>query len=158
MNIIELKERQNISGNIKLSRIYDQLGELLKELKKKELPHKVIESINQDIEELNSTILTGNELRRLVKQKQTKIIRLVEKELKITPKNYYRNLWLILGISLGSGIGVVFGMSIANMGLLGIGVPIGMVIGIAVGMAMDKKAFEEGRQLNIEVKYKTCLL
>ena len=153
MNIIGLKERQNISGNIKLSRIYDQLGELLKELKKKELPHKVIESINQDIEELNSTTLTGNELRRLVKQKQTKIIKLVEKKLKITPKNYYRNLWLVLGMSLGSGIGAVFGISIGNIGLLGIGVPIGMVIGIAVGTAMDKKAFEEGRQLNIEVKY-----
>lgn len=153
MNIIELKERQNISGNIKLSRICDQLGELLKELKKKEVPHKVIESINQDIEELNSTTLTDNELRRLVKHKQTKIIKLVEKELKITPKNYYRNLWFVLGMSLGSGIGVAFGISIGNMGLLGIGVPIGMAIGIAVGTAMDKKAFEEGRQLNIEVKY-----
>ena len=153
MNIIALKERQNISGNIKLSRIYDQLGELLNELKNKELPDKIIESINQDIEELNSTTVTDNELRRLVKQKQSKIIKLVEKELKITPKNYYRSLWFILGMSLGSGIGVVFGISIGNMAFLGIGVPVGMAIGIAIGTAMDKKAFEEGRQLNIEVKY-----
>ena len=153
MNIIEIKERQNISDDIKLSRIYNQLGELLKELREKELPPEVIKSINQDIEELNFTILTGIELRRLVKQKQTKIIKLVEKELKITPKNYYRNLWLVLGMSLGSGIGVFIATSIGNMGLLGIGIPIGMVIGIAVGTAMDKKAFEEGRQLNIEVKY-----
>ena len=153
MNIIELKEKQNISDNIKLSRIYGQLGELLKELREKALPHEVIKSINQDIEELNFTILTGNELRKLVKQKQTKIIRLVEKELKITPKNYYRNLWFVLGMSLGSGIGVFIATSIGNIGLLGIGIPIGMVIGIAVGTAKDKKAFEEGRQLNIEVKY-----
>ncbi len=153
MNIIELKERQNISGNIKLSRIYAQLGELLKELKKKELPHKIIESINQDIEELNATTLTGNELRRLVKQKQTRIIKLVEKELKFIPKNYYRSLWFVLGMSLGSGIGVAFGISIGNMGLIGIGIPIGMLIGIAVGTAMDKKAFEEGRQIDVEIKY-----
>ena len=153
MNTIELKERQNISENIKLSRIYHQLGELIIELNEKELPHEVIKSINQDIEELNFTTLTNNELRRLVKQKQTKIIKLVEKELKIAPKNYYRNLWLVLGMSLGSGIGVFLAISFRNMALLGTGIPIGMVIGIAVGTAMDKKAFEEGRQLNIEVKY-----
>lgn len=153
MNIVEPKERLDLSGNIKLSRIYDQLAELLKELKKKELPHRVIESVNQDMEELNTATLTGIELRRLVKQKQTKIINLVEKELKITPKNHYRSLWFILGISLGSGIGVCFGIIIGNMGLLGIGIPIGMVIGMAIGSAMDRKAFEEGRQLNVEIKY-----
>lgn len=147
MNIIEPKERQNISDNIKLSRIYNQLGELLKELEKKELPHKIIESVNQDIEELNTTTLTSNELRKLVKQKQTKIIKLVEKELKITPKNYYRSLWFVLGMIFGSAIGPGFGIS------FGIGIPIGMVIGIAVGSAIDKKAFEEGRQLDVEIKY-----
>jgi len=153
MNISEPKERQNISGDIKLSRIYDQLGELLKELKKKELPHKIIESVNQEIEELNSTTLTGNELRKLVKQKQTKIIKLVEKELKITPKNFYRSLWFALGMSFGAGIGGGFGIIIGHTGFVGMGVPIGMVIGFAVGSAMDKKAFEEGRQLDVEIKY-----
>lgn len=154
MNIIELKERQNISDNIKLSRIYVQLGELLKELKNKELTPEIIKSINHDIEELNSTFLINNELRNLAKRKQTKIIKVVEKELKIVPKNYYRNLWLVVGMSaFGLPIGVAFGLSIGNIGLLGIGLPIGMGIGIAIGSGMDKKAFEEGRQLDIEIKY-----
>jgi hypothetical protein len=38
------------------------------------------------------------------------------------------------------------------MGLIGIGLPLGMSAGIAVGSQMDKKAFEEGRQLDIEIK------
>jgi hypothetical protein len=147
MSIIELKERQDNSEDDKLSRIYSQLGELLKELKKKELPHQIIESVNQDVEELNATTFSENELRKLVKQKQTKIIKLVEKELKITPKNYYRSLWFVLGMIFGSAIGPGFGIS------FGIGIPIGMVIGIAVGSAMDKKAFEAGRQLDVEIKY-----
>ena len=46
MNIIELKERKDISENIKLSRKYAQLGNFLKELKKKELPLTVIEFVN----------------------------------------------------------------------------------------------------------------
>jgi predicted RND superfamily exporter protein len=154
MNIIELKERQNISDDIKLNRIYVQFGELLKELAKKDLPLKIIDSINQDIEEINSTSLTNNELIKLVKLKQTKIIKIVEKELKIVPKNYYRNLWLALGLSVfGLPIGVALGLSIGNMGLLGMGLPIGMVIGIVVGTGMDKKASEEGRQLDVEIKY-----
>lgn len=153
MSIIELKERQDLSGNDKVNRIYSQVREFLTELKKRQLPSKIAESINKDIDELNFTTLTGDALRRLVKQKQTKIIKLVEKELKITPKNYYRSLWLVLGMSLGSGIGAAFGISTRNMALMGIGVPLGMVIGMAVGIAMDKKAFKEGRQLDVEVKY-----
>jgi hypothetical protein len=153
MNIIELKERQNISDNIKLNRIYVQFGELLKELRKKDLPQKIIESINLDIEELNSTSLTSNDFSKLTKHKQTKIIKVIEKELKIVPKNYYRNIWLALGMSaFGLPIGVAFGLSVGNMGLLAIGLPIGMAIGMAVGSRMDKKAFEESRQLNIEIK------
>jgi hypothetical protein len=39
------------------------------------------------------------------------------------------------------------------MAFLGIGLPVGMVIGMAVGSGMDKKAFEAGRQLDLEIKY-----
>lgn len=153
MKISDLKERPNLSDNIKLSRIYLQLKALLEELRKKELPAQIIESINRDIEELNATTVTGNDLTKLVKQKQTKILKSVEKELRITPKNYYRSLWLPLGMSLGMVIGVAFGVSIGNLGMMGVGLPIGLGIGIAIGSAMDKKAFTEGRQLEIEIKY-----
>ena len=154
MNIIELKDRQNLSDDSKLSRIYIQFGELLNQLRKKNLPQNIIVVVNQDIEELNTTSFTGNDFRKLIKQKQTKIIKLLEKELKIVPKNYYRNIWLAVGMSVfGLPIGVAFGVSIGNMGLLAIGLPIGMAIGTLVGSRMDKKAFEENRQLDIEIKY-----
>jgi hypothetical protein len=145
MNLIEPKERKDISGDSKLSRTYVQFGALIKELKKKELPPSIIEPVNQHMEELNASVLTGNELRQLVKQKQTKIIKLLEKELKITPKNHYRTLGFTLGMIFGMSIGISFG-------LFAIGIPMGMVIGMAIGAAMDKKAFEEGRQLDVEIK------
>ena len=153
MNIIELKERQDISENIKLSRKYAQLGNFLKELKKKELPLTIIESVNNDIEAINGIPRTEFDLTISVTQTQRKIIKLVEKELKIVPKNYYRNLWTTLGMSVfGLPIGSIFGLTFRNGGLLGIGLPIGMLIGMLVGSQMDKKAFEEGRQLDIEIK------
>lgn len=154
MNIIELKERQDLSDDTKTNRIYIHLGEFLNQLRKKNLPQNIITSVNQHIEELNAASFTANDFRKLVKQKQTKIIKLLVKELKIVPKNYYRNIWLAVGMSVfGLPIGVAFGASIGNMGLLGIGLPIGMAIGTLVGSRMDKKAFQEGRQLNIEIKY-----
>jgi len=154
MNIIELKERQDLSADTKTNRMYIQLGEFLNQLHKKNLTQNIIESINQDIEEVNAASLTGNDFRKLVKQKQTKIIKLLEKDLKVVPKNYYRNMWLALGMSVfGLPLAVAFGASIGNMGLLGVGLPIGMAIGTLVGSRMDKKALEEGRQLNIEIKY-----
>jgi hypothetical protein len=153
IKMTELKENQTLLDNTSLSRIYAQLGELLKELEKKELPHKITEAINLDIEELNSTSQESKELGKLVKQKQAKIIKMVEKELKIVPKNYYRKIWFVLGMSVfGVPLGVAFGLSIGNLAFLGLGLPLGMSIGVLVGSIMDKKAFEEGRQLNIEIK------
>ncbi len=154
MKIIALKNRPNISNDIKLNKIYSQFEDLLKELEKKVLTQNIITFINDCIEQINSSSLEGQELRKLVKQKQTTILKKLEKELKIVPKNYYRNLWIILGMSaFGIPFGMAFGLSIGNLGFLGLGMPIGMAIGAAIGSKMDKKALEEGRQLGLEVKY-----
>jgi len=153
MNIKELKNREDFSNDDKLNRIYSQFGELLNELKKKELSQDVYKLINESVDILNLSTFNGAQLTKLLKHKQTAILKQVEKEHKIVPKNYYRTLWMVLGMSaFGLPIGVAFGLSIGNIGLLAIGLPIGMGIGIAVGMSMDKKAMNEGRQLNIEIK------
>ncbi len=149
-----LKQRPDIAGDIKLNRLYTQFGELLREIEKKELTPPISESINQHISEVNISPLTGNELLKLVKQKQSHIIKVLEKELKIVPKNYYRNIWMVLGMSaFGLPLGVAFGVSLGNLAFLGVGLPIGMGMGVAVGTSMDKKAFEEGRQLDVVIKY-----
>ena len=90
MNITELKTRQGIENDVKLSRIYSQFSELLSELKKKTLNQSVADTISQGVEEINASSLTGNELTKLVKQKQTAILKQAEKELKIVPKNHYQ--------------------------------------------------------------------
>ena len=154
MSYLELKDVQNISNNIKLSRIYLQFTELLNELKKKELSENIITIINDSIKHINSSTLTETQLRKLIKQNQTSILKQTEKELKIVPRNYYRNLWMLFGFTaFGLPIGIIFGAIIGNIGLLAIGLPIGMAIGAAFGLGMDKKAHREGRQLNLEIKY-----
>ncbi len=153
MTIIDLKERTDLANDMKLGSIYAQFGVLLNELRKKQLNEDLIKSINAFIETINASSVTGNDLRKLVKQAQTAILKQVEKEHKIVTKNHYRNMWMLLGFTaFGLPIGVSFGLSVGNIGLMAVGLPIGMAIGAAVGSSMDKKAVAEGRQLDIEIK------
>ena len=150
--IIELEERGNISENVKNSRVYYQFQELLSELRKKELPHRIIEIVNQDIEEINSAPLSNYELKVFIKQKQTKILKLIEKELNIVPQNHYQNMWVGLGMCVfGLPLGVVYGLFMSNMAMLGLGLPVGLAIGVLLGAYLDKKAAKEGRQLDIKI-------
>lgn len=153
MNIKELRNRQDVFAEKKRMAIYSQFEELLNELKKKELNQNVQSLINESVEHINASTLNGTQLTKLVKQKQTAILKQVEKEHKIVPKNYYRTIFMLFGMSgIGIPLGVAFGLSMGNIGLLGLGIPIGMAIGFAIGAFMDKKAFTQGRQLNIEIK------
>ena len=151
MEIIQLTKID--SSNPKIENSIVQFKILIETLNTKNLPENIVKKINFEISILNSSEIVGNSFLHLLKKKQNTIAKLIEKELKLVPKNYYRNLWLVLGMSVfGLPLGVAFGLSIGNLGLLGIGLPIGMVIGILVGSLMDKKAFESGRQIDIELK------
>lgn len=152
MNITALNERTGLAQDS--IPLYAQLEKLLNELRQKELPDPVIVQVNKHIEELNAYSSQDREFKKRVKKKQTEILKLVEKELKLVPRNHYRNLWLALGMSaFGLPLGVALGVSIGNMGLMALGLPVGMAVGVSVGTALDKKALEEKRQLNIEIKY-----
>jgi hypothetical protein len=149
----KLIERQNISENLNASNAYQQLGKLLNALEVKELPTETVDLINNEIEELNSISEIDKYFLKAIKEKENNVIKLIEKKHKIVPRNYYRKLWMILGMSaFGIPMGLVVGLSIGNFGMLGIGLPIGMAIGVGVGSSMDKKAFNQGRQLDFEVK------
>lgn len=154
MKIKELKNRPNIDQHKKLYASYSQFNNLLTALRAKELPSETISSMNDGIDRLNAVSGSEKELEKEIKNTQSRIIKLIEKEHKLVTKNYYRNTWLAVGMAaFGIPLGVAFGTSLGNMAFLGIGLPIGMAIGIAVGSGMDKKAFEEGRQIDLEIKH-----
>lgn len=153
MEILELNPKTDLGSDTKLSAAYSQFSDMVKAVKEKELNPTVVAALNDGIQSINSTLLTGKDLTKLIKTKQQGILKLLEKEQKIVPKNYYRTMWMLLGMtSFGLPMGVAFGMAMGNIGLLGLGLPIGMAIGLAVGTSMDKKALTEGRQLAFEVK------
>jgi hypothetical protein len=154
MEIIKPDLKPELLTDTKTKALYDQLQQLLNELEKKKISAETVEKINRETAIINSTALRDKDLHKVLKQKQNDIIKLLEKEHKIVPKNYYRNLWMAVGMgAFGLPIGVAFGLLMHNIALLSIGLPIGLGIGVVVGSSLDKKAEAEGRQLNVEIKY-----
>ena len=150
--IKELNKRSGIENNKRLASKYKFFEELISELNKKEIPSEIVDSINKEIDEINSFSDTNKGLLKLVKKKQASILELIEKELKLVLKNHYRNKWMAIGIgAFGVPFGVAFGAALKNMAFIGIGIPIGMAIGIAIGTAKDKEALDNGKQLDLEV-------
>ncbi len=153
MHLTPLNENPNAALSAKSNLYHTQIEYILNDLKGRDLPDYVIKSINADVEEINASTKTDYALHKLLKQKQRDIVKVLEKEMKIVPINYYRNLWMVLGMAVfGVPTGVAFGTAIGSMAFMGIWLPIGMAIGIAVGSVMDKKAMADGRQLSIEIK------
>jgi hypothetical protein len=88
LTIIELIERKSTIDDSKLNNLYLQFNDLLNELKKHKLPQKVTKTINQNVEELNTSVLMGKELNKRIKNNQTIILAQLDKELKIVPKKH----------------------------------------------------------------------
>jgi hypothetical protein len=152
--IKELHKKPELMLDKKFEKKYFVFSRLIKELQKRDLPDDVILQVNQQIESINSFYGESRQLSKLMKKGQNSILKLLDKKLKIIPRNYYRNLWMVLGLSaFGVPLGAAYGTLIGNMGMLGVGMPIGMVIGMAVGAKLDKKAKDSGRQLDVEVDY-----
>jgi hypothetical protein len=152
MEIKELLNRTEPDPVKKHSRLFGQFNFLLAELRKKELPDEVVMFINHGIERTNSARESSKAWRKELRRNQSNILTKIEKELKLVTKYHYRNRWMAIGMAaFGVPLGVAFGTSLGNMAFIGIGLPIGLAIGIAVGSDMDKKAFKEGRMLDVEI-------
>lgn len=151
MNFTKLKKVANYEQNKRLVKRYSALERLIQDLAKREIPAEVVESVNREIEKINSFTTADKTLSKQLRKSTSKILTLLEKKLKLVPKNLYRGRWMAIGMSMGVAIGAAFGVSMDNSGSIAIGIGIGMAIGLALGTRMDKKAKAEGRQIDFEV-------
>ena len=153
MIIKELNQKPGLTGDAKATEAYLQFEKLLTELRNRELPDEIVVSVNREIDDINATQFSGKDLVKQLKTKKSSILKLLEKEMKLVPKHYYMSIWMAVGMAaFGVPIGVALGLSLDNMAFIGIGLPIGMPIGMAIGVGMDKKASDEGRQLDLQLK------
>lgn len=142
--------RRGIEGNRSLIGVHDQLNWLLSELRRRKLPDEVVALINENLSVIEEA--SDAALQKTIKKVQADILKLLEKELKLVPRNYYKNTWMPLGLCFfGVPIGILLGAVFGNMAMVGVGLPFGLLLGVAVGMAMDTKANDQNLQLDFEV-------
>lgn len=154
MKLRTVNKKLRIDNTGKLGRKYQHFLELLKELQKRELSEEVAQSINEEIDKVNALSRSEKELEKQIDLSQHAILKLIEKELQLVPKNHYKRTWLALGIAaFGIPLGVAFGSSLGNMAYIGIGLAMGLAIGLGIGSAKDKKAEEEGLQLDWDINF-----
>ncbi|MEA1986236.1 MAG: hypothetical protein U9N76_01945 [Candidatus Marinimicrobia bacterium] len=154
MKIKALSKKQNSEFTKKITNKYNEFEKLIIELNKKEIPLEIVNSINKEIDEIDSFSGSDKSLLKYMRKVQHNILKLIKKKIKLVTKNHYRNIGIAIGVSVfGVSLGVVFGASIGNTSLIAITIPIGMAIGLAIGTSMDKKAFEDGKQLDLEIRY-----
>lgn len=143
------------SENEKISKLLNELNPLIAELNERNLSEDLYAKIESELQSIRK-ISADNEkgLKSSLKKARGRILKLLEKEVKLVPKGYYQNLYIAIGMTaFGMPLGVAFGVALNNMAFLGIGLPIGLAIGLAIGKEKDKKAEAEGRQLNTEISY-----
>jgi hypothetical protein len=153
MKIIELRELPVEGQPAGLMKADYFFRKLLEELRTRDLPYPMAEFVNLQVLDINESPSMGMMLAKQIQQKQEFILKRLEKQLKVVPKNHYLNIWMALGLSaFGVPLGMAFGMALGNFSFFAIGIPIGMSIGLAIGSGLDKKAFQEGRQLRVDLK------
>lgn len=79
MTINELDIRQNSFTDNKLIKIYSEFRELLTQLKKRDLPENIVILVNDCIDKINSSTLTGKQLTKFIIQEQSSILGKIEK-------------------------------------------------------------------------------
>lgn len=152
MEIKSINQGIHIEYKEKQLRKIEQFKNVLKLLRQRQLNENMIATINEHIDTINSASNEPRTFYKQVKKAQTRIVRLIEKEEKLVCKDHYRNTYIAIGIAFGAGIGTALASSTKNYFLTGVGIPFGMIIGMYLGTAQDKKAKEEGRQLDITLK------
>ena len=126
-----------------------QFNDFVDELNSRSIVENTINAINREIEEINSSTEIGVSMKSLIVKKLTSILKLLEKEHKLVPKNYYRNNNLLKNsVVFGVPIGIIIGLITKDMALISAGMIIAMAISFVRGRIMDKMALKEGRQFS----------
>lgn len=148
MPLLSLPQHPALPENPKFQRRYACFERLWHELKTRDLPPEVVDTLNAHVAPLRDTTQPLKAWNKARSRAQMRILSTLRKELKLVPPNHHTSEWMALGMSVfGVPFGVALGTGLDNMAFLGLGLPIGMAIGMAMGASMDQKAQKEERQL-----------
>ncbi|MGD1845575.1 MAG: hypothetical protein ACFB10_09310 [Salibacteraceae bacterium] len=151
MPLHALQLKTDGQSSTQLLKWVDAWEKLWQELENRELTERVAASLNADIAALNQDHGIDKDRTKALRKHYNAAIQLLVKEMKLTPLNYHRDTWFVIGLAaFGTPLGIIVSFSLNSFAYIGLGFPFGMGLGMLLGMQMDKKAAREGRQLNLQ--------
>ena len=150
MKLQFLTGKEEIADQVKglLAQVHS-LNRLILAANAHNLPDEFVADFNSKIGQLSS-IQEPKALKKGIWKVFTGLQNQLRSEYNLVTPDFYRNLWLGLGMAaLGIPFGVAFSAALGNFAFIGIGLPIGLAMGIAIGTSLDKKAKNEGRVLEV---------
>jgi hypothetical protein len=69
----------------------------------------------------------------------------MEENNKKYPEGHFVGMWMGIGITIFSGLGIPLSITTGNTGLIGIGPALGVAFGLAIGSSIEAKHKKEGR-------------
>ena len=163
MELINVERIGDTAQDKKLAKAYARFEQLISEIQHKDLPQELAEKINRETRELNTFEGSSKELRKHIEKAKDRIVVLLKNTLGIVPSGYYKAYWMSMGVFVGFMIGALIGFltgditdmdslidSITDLDSVGIGLPLGVLPAYIYGHFADKKAYKEGRELNVE--------
>ncbi len=136
----------------RVTKKYKKLFLLIEELENHNLTPDTESAVNTIITNYNAYNGPAEKLGRTIGKARVDILRVVEKNMKLIPKNAMLIRWMGIGMSaFGISLGAAYFVVLGNMAFMGVGIGIGLSIGVAIGAGLDNKAKKENRQLNIEL-------
>lgn len=152
MAIMQLRPRPGLVESSKTWLLYENMVRLLSAAGGCDLKPETEEVVNAEVARVNGIAEADRALGRALERSHQAMLKVLREQEGLVPRNYHRTTWTALGMAVfGVPLGVAFGLSLDNMAFIGIGLPIGLALGAGVGTALDKKAAEAGKQLDVEM-------
>ena len=97
-------------------------------------------------EDVGNLVQASKEERKSYFKMINRILKHLQERHKLITKGENFAIWIGIGIAIGGGMGITFGVGSDNIGMgMPIGAGMGMAIGSAIGSYMDAKAKKEGK-------------
>lgn len=127
-------------------KVYNCFIRTLSSLEKRDLTESQSQLIQEKLSSLNLSTTTGNN-KKYYRQKLSQFAAFLKKEFHFTKANYYTELGMIYGMSIGTGIGMSIGIAISPTLGISIGLSIGTAIGLSIGMMFGARKDAEAKKL-----------
>jgi hypothetical protein len=151
MNITETLALLNAlkadAKNKRETKVYMCFIRIVTALKNRDLTVEQSRLIQEKLTSLNLTTAPENK-KKYYKLKLTDFVAFLKNEFQFTSEKYYTEIWMIFGMSIGTGLGLIIGIAFdpalgSSIGLC-MGSSVGMIFGMLYGAQKDTEAKKSG--------------